>query len=129
MSKYSQQIIIESPLWEFMSHCEVYCTAGCCEKNAFKIHPALLLRKKIDENISGNDGSTLLKTAREQLKVLKEKITNKDYDTEKGQIPVWHNADKDLPEYWLYEDGAVEWFEQWDRAFEKAVKGELANNG
>ena len=129
MSKYPKSIIIESPLWEFMSHCEVYCSAACCEKNAFEIHPALLLRKKIDINISGNDGEALLKKAWEQFKIINEKIINKDYGTKKGQIPIWHDIDNDLPEYWLYEDGAVEWFEQWNRAFEKAIKGNFETGG
>ena len=109
-----------------MAHCEVYCTAACCEKGAFEIHPALLLRKKIDENVSGKDGDGLLRKAWEQLKVIREKINSKEYEVEKNPIPIWHKLDKDLPDFWLETEGVEKWFEDWNQAFDEAINGVLA---
>ena len=66
-SKYPRQIVINDPLREFVEHCEVYCSAACCELKAFELHPALLLRLCIDKNLAGEDGGAAFREAWEQL--------------------------------------------------------------
>ena len=39
MSEYPRQVVIDEPLWGFMEHCQIYCTAACCEKLAFEVSP------------------------------------------------------------------------------------------
>jgi hypothetical protein len=64
MTDYPRQVVIESPLWDFMEHCEVYCSASCCGMDAFEVHHALILRKVIDENLGGKDGQKIFKVRR-----------------------------------------------------------------
>jgi hypothetical protein len=127
MEKYPKEIVIEQPLWDFMEYCEVYSSAASSEKNAFEIHLALLLRKMIDENISGHNGGSLLRQAWKQLKALKEKIKSRNFKTFDNQIPIWKDIKSDLPEYWLDIEGIDEWFDKWEREFKKAVDGWATN--
>lgn len=111
-----------------MEHCEVYSSAASSEKLAFEIHQALLLRKMIDENISGRNGSSLLRQAWSQLKILKEIIKNREFKVVDNQIPIWSDLKSELPEYWLEIEGIDEWFEKWDEEFKKAVEGWAVND-
>jgi hypothetical protein len=122
MSEYPKQIEINSPLWAFMEYCEVYCTGACCGIQAFEIHPALLLRKVIDENLAGKNGSKQFRLAWQQLVALIRYIESENLVSVNGDLPFWNEGNTNLPQYWLPEKEVPEWLERWNDAFTKASK-------
>ena len=121
MEEYAKEVIIKDPLKSFMMHCEIYCTAACCEKQAFEVNQALLIRKMIDENLAGNNGQVLLHDAFRQFKGVKEIMLSPEISTYHNQIPIWYNRNQDLPSYWLETNDLQEWLDKWEEEFIKAT--------
>ena len=120
MAKYPRQLVIDKPLWEFMQYCEVYCSAACCGIDAFEVHPALILRKTIDENLSSRSGHKLFVRAWEQLKDVINFVRTTELISFHDELPVWNEEETELPQYWLPKDTIPQWLQQWNGAFEKA---------
>jgi hypothetical protein len=119
---YPRELIIRNPLWAFMMHCEIYCTAACCGIDAFEIHPSLLLRKVIDENLAGRDGNQLFWLAWKQLREITVFVDTIKLKSINEQVPFWNEEETRLPQYWLPESKIREWLIQWDDVFEKASR-------
>ena len=123
MTKYPRQIVIKKPLWDFMEYCQVYCSAACCGTEAFEIHPALLLRRVYDENLSGKDGHKLFWDAWQQLRDLMHYVDNHNLTIiEGGGLPIWSEEITDLPQYWFAGDEFSRWLKIWDETFIKASR-------
>ncbi|MFC1858159.1 DUF6331 family protein [Thermodesulfobacteriota bacterium] len=122
MSEYPKQIEINDPLWAFMQHGEVYCSGACCGIQAFEVHPALLLRKVIDENLAGRNGSEQFKIAWQQLADLIRFVELTNLVSVNGELPFWNEERTELPQYWLPEEEVPGWLERWNDAFAKASK-------
>jgi hypothetical protein len=120
MDEYPRQVVIPNPLWSFMQHCEVYCTGSCCGIDAFEVHPALLLRRVIDENLGGGDGHRSFRVAWQQLKDLIRHYNITPLLTLHGEVPFWNDEPGNLPQYWLPKNRIHKWFSEWSDAFEKA---------
>jgi len=120
MAKYPRQVVIHNPLWEFMEYCEVYCSYACCGEDAFEVHHALLLRRVIDENVSGKRGDKSFRTAWQQLKDLMifldtERLTILDHG-----LPIWSDEETELPQYWVSKEDFKKWLGTWNKAFKQA---------
>ena len=119
-SKYPRQIVLNDPLREFVEHCEVYCSATCCELHAFELHPALLLRLCIDKNRAGEDGGAAFREAWKQLKELVCLVESTDMNTSGDQVPFWTQKNKKVPEFWLATEDVPKFFTSLSESFEKA---------
>jgi len=128
MDKFPRQIILKNPLRDFMGFCEVYCTAECCEKLAFEVHPALLRRRMIDFNLAGKDGEHLLEEAFDQFKSIRNQLLSPDLQTVHEQVPFWADNDSELPNYWIELDGLKEWLQKWEYAFIGAISPNKLND-
>jgi hypothetical protein len=120
MEDFQRQVVIPNPLWAFMEHCMVYCTASCCGIEAFEVHPALLLRKVIDENLAGGDGRHSFRLAWRQLEDLIRLIDTTQLQTRHDQVPFWNEEPTALPQYWLPKGQIRRWLSKWRDSFEKA---------
>ena len=122
MANYPKQIILRAPLSEFVEHCEVYCTGACCGTDAFELHPALLLRKCIDENVRGGDSYRAFHQAWEQLRGLIALVDSTELQSVHDQVPIWKEENSNLPEFWFPRSDVSEWLHTLDDSFREASK-------
>jgi hypothetical protein len=122
MTVHPRQVVIHNPLWAFMQHCEVYCSAACCGTQAFEVHPALLLRKVIDENLRGGDGQKSFKLAWQQLIDLINLLSTTKLMVVHDEVPFWDEENTELPQYWLPKGVIPKWLSLWNDAFKKASR-------
>jgi hypothetical protein len=87
---------------------------------AFEVHPALILRKVIDENLGGGDGHKSFRLAWQQLESIIEFVDTVELKSVNGELPVWSDEHTELPQYWLPENEVKDWLGLWNEAFEKA---------
>jgi hypothetical protein len=103
-----------------MQYCEVYCTAACCGTDAFEVHPALILRKTIDDNLGGRDGQRLFRRAWQQLQTVISLVATTELINLHNELPFWSEEETELPQYWLPKAKVLDWLQLWNEAFEKA---------
>ena len=112
-------LVIPEPLWEFLSFCEVYCTAACCEDKAFEQHHSLIRRKWLDMNIRGDDGRAKFKEAKSQLEEVLRAVNKIRAKGQHDQVLVWRGAHEGPHEYQLNYSIAPEWFNKWKIVFDE----------
>ena len=124
MATYPKQIVIGEPLWSFMHHCEVYCSGACCGIQAFEVHPALLLRKTADLNLTARDasGSAAFQTAWRQIVELRQRVGSVTLKTVHDEVPFWSSEPAELPEFWLPASEVADWLEKWEKSFTEASR-------
>ena len=114
-----KQLLLPSPLLEYMQFCEVYCSVECCGPAAVEVHPALLVRKTLD---SAN-GAQEFHEANAQLVSLVGLVASGGVEyLEHGQTPFWADFSDPAPLYWLQRQEVVPWLKSWLFAFEGAMK-------
>ena len=107
------EITLPTPLWEFIEFCEIYCSASCCEYDAFEQHHSLIRRKIIDINIKNRDGDKQFITAHKQLKEVVTKVRDIKATSEHDQISIRYDTKPKLQQYQLDYDKSQTWFNKW----------------
>jgi hypothetical protein len=122
MPEYPRQLIIKQPLWAFMCYCEIYCSAACCGRAAFQVHHALILRKVIDENLAGRDGSKLFELAWQQLRDVIAFVNATELICVHNEVPIWNDEPVELPQYSMPVKEFKDWLLVWDGVFTEAAR-------
>lgn len=113
------EIIIPSPLWEFLGFCEIYCTASCCQYDAFEQHHSLIRRKIIDINLITGDGSKQFLEAHKQLKEVALQIKKIKLISTHDQLSIRSDLEPSVHQYQLDYNESEEWFKEWIDVFEE----------
>ncbi|MEP3856795.1 MAG: DUF6331 family protein [Porticoccus sp.] len=113
------KLVIPQPLWEFLTFCEVYCSAACCEDSAFEQHHSLIRRKIIDMNIANQNGQAQFDTAFKKIKDLNEEVKKLNPKTENDQLLVFVEPNTKVHEFQLNLDITPAWFSNWVAVFDE----------
>ena len=116
------ELVIPKPLWDFLTFCEVYCSASCCEDSAFEQHHSLIRRKIININIESSDGQEQFRKACKQLQEVTSDVKCMKPETDHDQVLVWVDTKEGSHEFQMNLDTAPEWFAKWEEVFEEIAK-------
>jgi len=121
------KLAIPQPLWEFLSFCEVYCTAECCENSAFEQHHSLIRRKIIDMNIANQNGNAQFELAFKQLKDINEEVHKLKQKTCSDQVLVFVEPNTSVHEFQLSLNITPAWFSNWLAVFDEVANPKPVN--
>jgi hypothetical protein len=126
MAESPRQVVVESPLLEFLKYCEVYCTASCCGRAAFEIHKALILSREAQENRAERNGDEQFVQAWHQVRDLNVFLQGvilegKHLESVHDEVPVW-SKDSELPLFHLPQKDILDLFENLEKVFFGAAK-------
>jgi hypothetical protein len=120
------ELLLPEPLWQFLSHCEIHCTASCCEDSAFEQDASLLREKAAELDSTGLDSLAALTDAKRQLSDVIASVRSFSASSPFDQILVWVGSSNGAHDFQLDLDIAEEWFSVWLAAFVAAIEAASA---